>query len=106
MTWGIVVKRIQWILVSCLFGAVLLTALPGVDAPDTTFNEMDTPVFVSHSVLPRLRSMAPLVLVGSVPESSVQALIPDLKRWAHRFKGAQKMQGSDSLQPLLCTFLI
>jgi hypothetical protein len=100
------VKLIQWILVSCLFGAVLLTALPGVDAPDTTFNEMDTPVFISHSALPRPRPIPPLVLVSTVPEASVQALIPDFNRWALRFKSSQEMQGSDNLQPLLCTFLI
>ena len=99
-------KLIQWILVSCLFGAALLTALPGVDAPDTTFNEMDTPVFISHSSLPRLRPIAPRVLVSSVAEASVQARITDFSRWALRFKSSQEMQGSDNLQPLLCTFLI
>lgn len=104
--WGDVVKRIHWILVSCLFGAVLLTALPGVDTPDTAFNETDTPVFITYPVLPRLRLIAPFVLANNLPEASALALVPDLNRRAPQFKSAQEIQGSDNLQPLLCTFLI
>jgi hypothetical protein len=106
VTWGDVVKRIYWILVSCLFGAVLLTALPGVDAPDTAFNEMDTPVFVSYSALPRLRSIARFILANNLPEASALALVPDFNHRTPKFKSAQEVQGSDNLQPLLCTFLI
>jgi hypothetical protein len=106
VTWGDVVKRIYWILVSCLFGAVLLTALPRVDAPETAFNETDTPVFASYPALPRLRSLAPFILANNLSEVSASALVPDFNRGAPRFKSAQEVQGSDNLQPLLCTFLI
>jgi len=106
MTWGDVVKRIYWILVSCLFGTVLLTALPRVDAPDTAFNETDAPVVVSYPALPRLRSLAPFILANSLPEVSASALVPDFNHRAPRFKSAREVQGSGNLQPLLCTFLI
>jgi len=106
VTWGDVVKRIYWILFGCLFGAVVLTALPGVDAPDTAFNETETPVFVSYPALPRFRSIAPFVLANHLPEASALALVPDFNRPAPKFKSAQEVQGSDNLQPLLCTFLI
>lgn len=105
VTQGDVVKRLDWILVSCLFGAALFTALPGTDASDTAYNETDTPVFILYPALPRLRSIAPFVPANNLSEASALARVASFNRQAAKFKSAQEL-GSNNLQPLLCTFLI
>lgn len=98
-------KRIHWILVVWVLGAVLFTALPRVDAPDTAFNETDTPALVSFPALPRLRLISPVVLGIDLSKATALALMADLNHQVPAFTGAQR-PGSSDIQPLLCTFLI
>lgn len=88
----------------CVFGAILLTALPKVDAPDTAFNETDTPVLVSLPVLLRVRSITPFVLGIDLSEAPALPLA-DSNYQARKFTSARR-PGYSNLQPLLCTFLI
>jgi hypothetical protein len=99
-----VVKRATWTLLMCLFGALALLALPPVDAPETAFNELDTPVNVAHPALPRVSLTAPKIQPAVIPQST-----PSLnrnERTSNRIELLAQVYDSPDLQPLLCTFLI
>lgn len=98
-------KRIHWILVGWVLGAVLFTALPRVDAPDTAFNETDAPALVSFPASPRLRLISPVVPGINLSKAPALALVADVNHRVPKFTSALR-PGCSNLQPLLCTFLI
>lgn len=96
----------RWILLVCLAGALLLSALPPSDSAETAFNEMDTPVLVSHPELPRVRvNPAPPVVIAPL-QTSGTTVAPFLSgRWT-KIQSPSRRQDSRDLQPVLCVFLI
>src|SRR5258706_7489831 len=101
------VSRGVWILVLFLLSGVLcVAAIPQPDLPETSYNEVDTPVNQSPPVVPGVRfvrpAVAPLILPRQVWEArrgvSSQAL---------DWKSADALVRRDahSLQDLLCTYL-
>jgi hypothetical protein len=105
---GPAVRRGVWTLVLFLLSAVVcVSAIPLPDLPETSYNEVDTPVNQAPPVVPGVRyvrpAIAPLILPRRVWEAgrgvSSQAIEP---------KSADTLVRRDpqSLQDLLCTFLI
>ena len=62
-----VTKRSKWIWVLPLIAAVVLAAaVPMADQPETSFNEIDTPVNVTNPVSPFVRSALSLIFSAVV----------------------------------------
>lgn len=103
---GACVKYIHWTLLFCLAGALVGLGQPAKDAPDTAFNEMDTPLCVAHPNLPRMSLNAPTLSAGT---ASAQTPKPTTRGNGNplglRRSGAQRTSSHD-LQKLLCVFLI
>src|ERR1700682_2552938 len=105
---GAAVRQGVWTLVLFLLSAVVcVSAIPHTDLPETAYNEVDTPVNQAPAVVPGVRyvrpAIAPLILPRRVWEAgrgvSSQTIEP---------KSADTLGRRDpqSLQDLLCTFLI
>ena len=101
-------RRAFWTFVLLLISAVIcVSAIPQPDLPETSYNEVDTPVNQAPPVVPGVRfvrpAVAPLILPRQVWEArrgvSSQAL---------EWKSADTLVRRDphSFQDLLCTFLI
>jgi hypothetical protein len=62
-----VTKRSKWIWVLPLIAAVVLAAaVPMADQPQTSFNEIDTPVNVTNPVSPFVKSELSLIFAATV----------------------------------------
>jgi len=90
----------------CILGAVLLFVLPPVDSPDTVFNEMDTPVTVSHPVLPQLKLTPPAREGRRVPGKLERPEETPVAGIAIALEQQKQPYYPGDLQKLLCTFLI
>jgi hypothetical protein len=103
-----VVKRGVWTFVLLLLGAVIcVSAIPQTDLPETSYNEVDTPVNQAPPVVPGIRfvrpAFTPVILSKQVYEATrgVGAQAHDRRSSSTPVKIAPH-----SLQDLLCTFLI
>jgi hypothetical protein len=105
-TWGaFVVKRIGWIFVFLLITTVVfIFVVPLVDRPETSFNEIDTPVNQTTSSALEVRFAPPhesLIILPrsfSRPSEGIRTSIELISLAIHRHPSR--------LRELLCTFLI
>ena len=64
-------QRLRWMLVLFLLGAaVCCCAIPGVDLPETSFNEADLPVNLALPAQPRIPDIPPVL----IPATALPAL--------------------------------
>lgn len=103
---GACVKRIHWTLLLCLAGVLVGLGQPAKDAPDTVFNEMDTPFCVAHPNLPRLSLNAPTLSSSTASEPILQPTAVVNRATLSGACGGIQRAGCHNLQKLLCTFLI
>ena len=106
-TWGFFVKRLKWMSVLFLLGAaVYVSAVPRVDAPETSFNEADAPVNLAPPVRASLRvvrtAVDPVVVWPTLPFYSATCVFNG--RVLGPIRPSQHRR--HSLQNLLCIFLI
>jgi hypothetical protein len=106
----VALQRLRWMLVVFLMGAaVCCCALPGVDLPETAFNEADLPVNLAIPAPPRVQDAAPaavpVAVLPTLPFDCAECVaspampLPATPATQFHFH-------SHSLQVLLCTFLI
>jgi hypothetical protein len=91
-----------------LLGSVIcVSAIPQTDLPETSYNEVDTPVNQAPPVVPGVRfvrpAIAPVILSRQVCEA-----LRSVGAQARERKSADTpvLRDPNSLQDLLCTFLI
>jgi hypothetical protein len=97
-----------WTFVLLLMGAlVCVSAIPQPDLPETSYNEVDTPVNQSPPVVPGIRLVRPVVTPSILPRQILQAW-SRLDVQSHDRSSADSLLRPDphSLQELLCTLLI
>ena len=102
------VRRGVWTLVLFLLSAVLcVSAIPQPDLPETSYNEVDTPVNQSPPVVPSVRFVRPAIAPVILPKQ-VWEVRRGVSSQALDWKSADTLVRRDahSLQDLLCTFLI
>ncbi len=105
---GAVVRRGVWTLVLFLLSAVVcVSAIPQPDLPETSYNEVDTPVNQAAPVVPGVRFVRPAVAPVILPRQVWEAR-RGVSSQALEWKSADTLVRRDphSLQDLLCTFLI
>jgi hypothetical protein len=91
-----------------LMGAVIcVSAIPQTDLPETSYNEVDTPVNQAPPVVSGVKFVRPAVAPVILPRQICEAL-RGVGAQAHERKSAVTPVRPDphSLQDLLCTFLI
>ncbi|MFY9844440.1 MAG: hypothetical protein ACLP0H_12440 [Terriglobales bacterium] len=90
-----------------LLGAVVcVSAIPQTDLPETSYNEVDTPVNQAPPVVAGIRFVRPAVATVILPRQVCNAL-RSVGAQAHQRKSDTSVPGGQrSLQDLLCTFLI
>ena len=101
-------RRGVWTFVLLLLGAVVcVSAIPQTDLPETSYNEVDTPVNQAPPVVPGVRFVRPAIAAVILPRQVCEAgrgiTSPALERKA---ACAPVRRDPHSLQDLLCTFLI
>lgn len=98
------VKSSRWLMLLCLFSAIALFMMAPTDTPATNFNEIDTPLALSHPRLPQFRLVPPgiasHVAADLRPLQSVRILA------AFPFEPHKYTVPAGELQNLLCVFLI
>jgi hypothetical protein len=102
------VRQGIWTLVLLLAGAVVfVSAIPQTDLPETSYNEVDTPVNQAPPVVQGIRFVRPIVAPVILPRQVCEAL-RGVGSQAHKLKSASTPVRRDlhSLQDLLCTLLI
>jgi hypothetical protein len=102
------VRQGVWVFVLVLLGAVIsVSAIPQPDLPETSYNEVNTPVNQAPPVVPGLRFVRPTIAPVILPRQVCEAL-RGVSAQAHERKSAcvPVRRDSHSLQDLLCTFLI
>jgi hypothetical protein len=102
------VRRGVWTFVLFLLGAVVCVfAIPQTDLPETSYNEVDTPVNQAPPVVPGVRFVRPAIAAVILPRQVCEAGCginsPALERKA---ACTPVRRDPHSLQDLLCTFLI
>jgi hypothetical protein len=98
------VSSCRWLVLICLFGAVMFFTIAPMDASDTVFNEIDTPVSVSHPALPQIRLNGPTIVARhrhGEPERVQHA-----RACPASFEDSKQPLRPGDLQKLLCVFLI
>jgi hypothetical protein len=105
---GTAVRRGVWTFVLLLMSAVVcVSAIPQPDLPETSYNEVDTPINQAPPVVPGVRfvrpAIAPIIVPRHVWEAGCGVSSQALER-----KSADTLvrRNPHSLQNLLCTFLI
>ncbi|MGA6984694.1 MAG: hypothetical protein WBZ01_01460 [Terriglobales bacterium] len=91
-----------------LMGAVVCVfAIPQTDRPETSYNEVDTPVNQAPPVVQGIRFIRPIVAPVILPRHVCEALrgVAAQAR-AHRADCTPVRRDLHSLQDLLCTLLI
>jgi len=97
------VKRWRLIFVLFLVGAAIgVSTVPLEDLPETSFNEVDTPVNLAPPVQPRLKFVPPACDSDVVPGLSTCVV----SSWMLEPAAVTSGRYPHSLQDLLCTFLI
>jgi len=102
------VRRVIWTFVLLLLAAVIcVSAIPQTDLPETSYNEVDTPVNQAPPVVREVRFVRPAVVRVVLPRQVCEAL-RGVSAQAHERKSARTpvQRNPHSLQDLLCTFLI
>ncbi len=98
------VRSNRWLMLLCLFSAIALFMMAPMDTPATGFNEIDTPLALSHPRLPQFRlvppSIASHVAEDLRPLQAVRILA------ALPFEQDKYTVRAGELQNLLCVFLI
>ena len=101
-------RRLRWMLIAILMGAtVCCCAVPGVDLPETAFNEADLPVNLALPAPPRIPDLAPVVVpIVALPTLPLFCADCRVSRLALAPAVLPTQHHPHSLQVLLCTFLI
>jgi hypothetical protein len=102
------VPRVIWTLILLLLTAVVcVSAIPQTDRPETSYNEVDTPVNQSAPVVLGIRFVRPARALIVLPKRVLR------EEWNSRVPANEVLStsisirlDSSSLQNLLCTFLI
>ena len=101
-------RRGLWISVLLLLmGVVCAVAVPPTDVPETSYNEVDSPVNQTPPVEVGVRFVRPIQIAKTVPRSVIEA------RWDAQFPVEKSFflplpvqHNARSVQTLLCTLLI
>ena len=81
--------------------------MPGVDLPETSFNEADLPVNLALPAQPRVPDLSPLVIpAAALPTLPIHCTDCVVRSFAYEPAILPKERHLHSLQVLLCTFLI
>ena len=90
-----------------LSGAIVcVSAIPQTDLPETSYNEVDTPVNQAPPVVSGIRFVRPTVAPVILPRQ-VRDVLRSVGAQAHERKSATSVpHRQHSLHDLLCTFLI
>jgi hypothetical protein len=90
-----------------LAAAVCCCAVPGVDLPETSFNEADLPVNLALPAQPRVPDLSPLAIpAAALPTLPLYCTDCIVRGLAHEPAVLPNERHLHSLQVLLCTFLI
>jgi hypothetical protein len=102
------VRRGIWTFVLVLAGAVVcVSAIPQTDLPETSYNEVDTPVNQAPPIVQGMRFVRPIVAPVILPRQVCEALRGvGGQAHAHRADCTPVQRDLHSLQDLLCTLLI
>jgi hypothetical protein len=102
------VQRFRWMLGLFLLGAaVCCCAVPGVDLPETAFDEADLAVSPALPAQPRIQDISPVVVpIAVLPMLPLYCSDCVAASAALEPTAAPSPRHSHSLQVLLCTFLI
>jgi|ERR1022692_146655 hypothetical protein len=96
-----------WYFVLLLLSAVFcVSAIPQTDLPETSYNEVDTPVNQAPPVVSGLRIVRPPVVTVTMPKQVYEALRGMAQNHEEFMSRTPVRQSSISLQHLLCTLLI
>ena len=101
-------RRGLWAFVLLLMGAVVcISAIPQTDLPETSYNEVDTPVNQAPPVVQGIKFIRPVVAPSILPRHVFEARC-GVDAQAHERKSARTSVRRDphSRQALLCTLLI
>ena len=100
-------KRGLWLSILLLLGAVVCaSAIPQTDLPETSYNEVDTPINQAPPVVPGVKFVRPSISPVILPRQVCEAL-RSVGAQVHEVKTASTtVRHTDSLQDILCTFLI
>ena len=101
-------RRGVWTLVLFVVGAVVcVSAIPQPDLPETSYNEVDTPVNQAPPVVPGVRYVRPAIASVILPRQVWEAG-RGISSQALERKSADTLvrRNPHSLQYLLCTLLI
>ncbi len=100
-------KRGVWCFVLLLLSAVFcVSAIPQTDLPETSYNEVDTPVNQAPPVVSGLRIVRPAVTQVTMSKQVCEALRETSAQGHTDVTACSPVRRSDSLQDLLCTLLI
>jgi hypothetical protein len=95
------------LVVFLLGAAVCCCAVPGVDLPETAFNEADLPVNLAIAAPPRIQDTAPVVVpVATLPALPLDCAACRVSELAVAPVVVATQARSHDLHALLCTFLI
>jgi len=90
-----------------LGAAVCCCAAPGVDLPETSFNEADLPVNLALPAPPRIPDLSPIAIpAAALPTLPLCCADGIVRRVVHEPGILPNERHLHSLQALLCTFLI
>jgi hypothetical protein len=97
-----------WTCIVLLMGAVIcVSAVPQPDLPETSYNEVDTPVNQAPPVVPGIKLVRPVVAQSILPRQVLRAWSRlDVQTHDRDSSDALLRPGPHSLQDLLCTLLI
>jgi hypothetical protein len=99
-------RRGVWCFVLILLGAVFcVSAIPQTDLPETSYNEVDTPVNQAPPVVSGLRIVRPPVMTVTMPKQVYEAL-RGMTQHHEELTSRTPAPRAKSLQDFLCTLLI
>jgi len=89
-----------------LVAVICASAVPPTDLPETSYNEVDTPVNQAPPVVSGIKFVRPTIVPVILPRQFCEAL-RSVDAQAHERKSAASVRHAPhSFQDLLCTFLI
>jgi hypothetical protein len=103
-TWGVIVKRLRWIAILGLSFVSLVSIIPRVDAPETAFDETDTPVNLTIPLVVRAVFRVPAGHSSGIPRTQRVWCKPGTTMNRTTLKPMDR-GGSRSLLNFLCTLL-
>jgi hypothetical protein len=90
-----------------LLGSVIsASAVPVVDNPETVFNELDAPVNLAPSALPRIRLAPPVADSTALPKLPLCCRASLAKDFPRELPPRAMLYHPYSVQTLFCSFLI